>query len=192
MKEKVTRWSLDRLHFLLGHIEGFIESDVAEQKNILSRAQNFSPLGGLENIESFLECPAEDARLPIRVLEKLASFYEAGLLLQRGPAPGSNNANWWITNLFWRGSVFDLALADQVQANHLLKEMTPLQVHKSPAPKLLQSVGLEDLLTAPDADAFLIKPTTTVAYVLLSQMPKPWAADHVHHTHRLVNKCFAL
>ncbi|MGZ3722277.1 MAG: hypothetical protein ACXVA9_05070 [Bdellovibrionales bacterium] len=185
IKETIGRWSLDRLQFMLAHIEGFIDDENAEIKE---RAREFVPADGLDKIEKLLESDPSDVQLPHRVLERLSAFYDAGLLLQRGPA--QENAGWWVTDLFWRGNIFHLEIKDQVQANRLVPEVPPLQVNRMPAQKMLETLNLKFLSSSHEADAFLLKPTPTLAYVLISNLGAPWSGDHIAHTQRLVNKCF--
>lgn len=185
IKEKITRWSLDRVQFLLGHLEGFIGEEHSE---IRDRAKTFAAQGGLENVENLVTAGPSDPDLPGQVLERLSVFFEAGLLIQRGPSV--NKANWWCTDLFWRGNVFHLELDDQVQANHLMQEMAPLQVHKAQAQKILSALKLDFLVLGQDASAFLIKPTPAASFVLISELPAPWLIDHVGAAHKLINKAF--
>lgn len=185
IKETVGRWSLDKLKFLLAHIEDFIDDD---QKELKERVRGFSVDGGLDKIEKLVDFDPNDSHLPIRVAERLSAFFDSGLLLQRGPA--EENAGWWVTDLFWCGNLFHLDLKDQVQANRLVPEVPPLQVNRTSASKMLEILDLKFLAPGPDADAYLIKPTPTVAYVLISNLGAPWSVDHVAHAHRLVNKCF--
>lgn len=185
VKETIGRWSLERLKFMLAHIEGFIDD---ENREIKTRAKEFVAAGDLDKIQKLLESDPSDVQLPHRVLERLSAFFDAGLLLQRGPS--QEKASWWVTDLFWRGNIFHLELGDQVQANKLVPEVPPLQVSRMPAVKMLESLNLKFLSTAPDADAFLLKPTPSLAYVLISNLGAPWSADHIAHTQRLVNKAF--
>jgi hypothetical protein len=185
IKETLSRWSLERLQFLLAHIEGFIDD---EERDLKERARQFVAADGLDKIEKLLEGHPNDMQLPQRVLERLSVFFDSGLLLQRGPSQES--AGWWVTDLFWRGNVFHLDLKDQVQANRLVPEVPPLQVNRMPAQKMLDGLNLKFLSTSAEADAFLLKPTPTLAYILISNLGAPWSPDHIAHTQRLVNKCF--
>src|SRR6185503_4317594 len=107
-KEGIGRWSLDRIRFLLGHIEGFIDD---EQKDIHQRAGHFTPADGLDKIEKLVDGDLTGVDVPARVLERLAVFFEAGLLIQR--SPNVDSENWWVTDLFWRGTMFHVDLKDQ-------------------------------------------------------------------------------
>ena len=183
-KESLTRWSLERVQFVLGHIGEFIDDD---SKQMRERAKNFSAETGLEKIEALAGCDPADPHLPTVLLERLSPFFEAGLLLQRGV---SGSENWWVTDLFYRGIPFHLELKDQVDATASVPAITPLQVHKAPAAKVLGSLKLDFLNPSPDADAFLVKPTPATAYVLISNFAKPWTGEHMAQAHRLINKCF--
>lgn len=187
VKETITRWSLRRIQFLLAHVEDFIDD---EGKELRERAQNFSPEIGLDKIEKLVEYDSNDARLAMRVLERLCPFFDSGVLMQRGPS--SEQAGWWVTDIFWRGSVFHLDLQDQVQANGLMPELSPLQVNRASAAKVLGSLGMRFLSPNEEAGAYLLKPTPSVAYVLVSNLAPPWLQDHVNHASRLVNKSFIL
>jgi hypothetical protein len=185
IKEKITRWSLDRVQFLLAHIENFVEDESAELRE---RARAFSPQTGLESVERLVSCSPSDPKLALLVMESLVPFFDAGFVLQRGPDPDA--ANWWITDLFWRGNTFHLELKDQVRANALVPEITPLQVHRAPADKILSTSGMSFLAPGPESQGYLLRPTPSTAFVLLSRLAPPWALDHIACAHKLVNKCF--
>ncbi len=171
-------WTVDRLRFLLGHIEGFIDT---EADQIRERAKEFSPETGLENIETIAEPQAP----PEFVLERLSPFYDCGLLIR------NLNGPWIVTGLFWRGTVFPLTAADQRRADHLMDIFGPTKVGRAPAEKILKSVQLEFLLgTEKDHFGYLLQPAQDCAYVLFSRLADPWAKDHVLHTQRLLNKAF--
>jgi hypothetical protein len=183
--KEVSRWSLERLQFLLAHIEDFIDD---EERELRERARDFVAATGLDDIQKLVDCDPNDPQLARRVLERLSGFFDSGLLLQRGPA--EDNAGWWVTDLFWRGTVFHLDIKDQVRASRIVPEMQPLQVNRTSAPKLLESLNLKFLIPSLEADAYIFKPTPTSAYVLVSNLGKPWSADHIAHTQRLINKSF--
>ena len=185
LQEKWVRWSLERMQFLLSHVESFVEDEAAELRE---RVRNFTPQTGLEQVNSLVQCEPNDPHLPLLVLDRLTPFFEAGLLLQKGM--NSESSNWYVTDLFWRGATFHLEIKDQVNASGLVPELTPLQVHKAPAKKVLDSLGLSFLATKSDSEGYLLRPTPTVALVLLSHLAAPWAEDHLAHAHNLVNKCF--
>jgi len=185
IKESLSRWSIDRLQFLLAHIEDFIDD---EDRELRERAREFSVADGLDKIEKLVDGDPSDPNMPRRVLDRLTAFYDSGLLLQRGPS--SENPGWWVTDLFWRGTVFHLELRDQVVATKIVPEVPPLQVNRTPATQLLEKLNLKFLSPSPEAGAYLLKPTPSLAYVLVSNLAAPWLADHIAHTHRLVNKCF--
>jgi hypothetical protein len=184
-KRTLSRWSLERVQFLLSHIEDFIDD---ENEAIKKRARDFATISDLSNVENLVDCDPNDPKVPLRVLEKLALFFDSGFLLQRGPAV--DQANWWVTDLFWRGILFHLELNDQVQANTLVPEIPPLKVQRARAEQILERVQLQFLAPQEGSLAYLLKPTPTLAYVLISNMAAPWSVDHLTHTQRLLNKCF--
>ncbi|NJL25505.1 MAG: hypothetical protein HC902_10265, partial [Calothrix sp. SM1_5_4] len=62
IKEKITRWSLERVRFLLSHIEGFIDDENAELRD---RALAFTAQGGLDKIERLVESnPSDPVSIP--------------------------------------------------------------------------------------------------------------------------------
>ncbi|MBX3023232.1 MAG: hypothetical protein KF799_16275 [Bdellovibrionales bacterium] len=185
IKDKITRWSLERVRFVLAHIESFVED---ENMEVREKARGFSAQTGLGEVESLLVTEPNDPKLPLQVLTALAPFFDSGLLLQRGP--NAEDSNWWVTDLFWRGSTFHLDLKDQVRAVGLVPEITPLQVHRAEAERALNTVGMEFLIGAAGTQAYLFRPTPSTAYVVLSSLAAPWAVDHVAQAHTLVNKCF--
>lgn len=185
IQERLTKWSLTRVQYLLSHIEGFIED---ENKELRERARSFVVSTDLDTIESLVTLDPMDPRLATVLLNSLSPFFESGFLLQRGPT--ADVSHWWVTDIFCRGNSFHLDLADQVMANKLVPEMTPLQVHRSIAQPLLERLNLMFLLPGPHAEAFLLRPTPTVAYLLITNLAAPWSNDHLRQTQRLINKCF--
>jgi len=183
--DKITRWSLERIQFLLAHIENFVEDDDAELRE---RARHFAPQMGLDKIERLVSAEPSDPNLPRLVLENLTPFFDAGLLAQRGPDP--DHPNWWVTDLAWRGNTFHLELADQLRASSIVPEITPLQVHRADAPAVLKQLAMPFLKIAGDTQAYLLRPTPSIAYVLFSRLPELWAPDHVANAHKLINKSF--
>lgn len=175
------KWNLQRLQFLLGHIEDFIDSD---WKDIRERAKNFSAQTGLETVKDLIE-PAPEVRLPSFVLDRLTPFFESGLMLK-----SDDTVNWKVTDVFWRGSVFHLDTDEQSEAAHLMGNASPTQVQRAPAGKILSSLKMEFLAPNSDAQGYLLKPSPQVGYVLFSNLADPWARDHVSQAHRLINKAF--
>jgi hypothetical protein len=189
LTDKLSRWSLERVRFLLAHIESFVD-DQDGDRELRERARAFVAQTGLEGIESLLENEPGDPRLPLLLLQRLAPFFDAGLLLQRGLSADDGDGNWWMTDLFWRGSTFHLELNDQVRANTLVPEITPLQVRRAPATKILSALNMDFLRTPGGSDGYLLRPAPGVCFVLFSDLAPPWAADHLAHAHRLINKSF--
>lgn len=185
--EKLTRWSLERVRFVLSHLEGFVEDDTKEMRE---RARNFIQSTDLENVDSLVGVDFEpsDSRLPSQLLAGLSHFYESGLLLQQGPSQEASR--WWVTDVFCRGNTFHLDLQDQILAAQIVPDMTPLQVHRRSAQPLLEKLNLKFLLPSTHAEAFLLRPTPSIAYLLITNLAPPWSADHLIQTQRLVNKCF--
>ncbi len=185
IKTNVGRWSLDRVQFLLTHIGDFIDD---ESQELMQRARQFVAESGLDKLERLVECNPSDPELPVRVIESLSVFFSAGCVIQRGYL--LEDSNWWVTNIFWRGHVFHLDLNDQVRANSLIPEVTPMQINKANAQSILKPIKMDFLASSSDTEAFFLKPTPGVAFLLLSDMPAPWAIDQITHAHRLVNKAF--
>src|SRR5262245_7665651 len=121
ISEKLRHWSLNRVQYLLAHIEGFVDD---EDRDLSEQAKLFTSQTGLDKVQSLTEGLPNEEHLPARVLERLAPFFEAGLLIQRATSP--DKENWWLTDIFWRGITFHLELNDQVKANNLVKEVNPL------------------------------------------------------------------
>jgi len=174
-------WNLQRLKFLLGHIEDFIDTD---WKEIRERARSFAPQTGLEFIEDLVE-PSPQVRQPQYVLDRLAPFFESGMMIRT-----EDTLNWNVTDVFWRGSVFHLDADERSDASELVQDLTPLQVQRAPAPKILSRLGMEFLAPGTDAQGYLLRPAPHLGYVLFSNLADPFARDHMIHAHRLINKAF--
>lgn len=181
----IARWSLERVQFVLSHVEDFIDDDAQEMRE---RAKNFVAQQGLDKVEGLAGCEPLDPHLPTQLLERLSPFFDSGVLLQRGLSDESGN--WWVTDLFYRGTAFHLEPKDQVNATPIVPAISPMQVHRAPAVKVLSALKLNFLCPSKEADAFLVKPTPSTAFVLISNFPAPWTGDHVAQAHRLINKCF--
>jgi hypothetical protein len=188
LKDKIQHWSLERLRFLLSHIEGFIE-DTETEKQIRAQLAQFEPQSGLEHIENLVASESPNApELPLLVLERLVPFFLSGVLIARSPA--AEEGNWWATSFFWRGQLFRLQMSDQVLASHVVPEVSPLTIRKAQAQKTLSALNLQFLCPDEDGDAYLLKPTPILAYVLITRLAPPWRDDHLFHTQRLITKCF--
>jgi hypothetical protein len=170
-------WSLKKLRFLLGHIGDFVDSDWEE---IRERAKHFSPQTGLSQIQNFENATGQ----PAIVLDRLAPFFESGLLLHK------TSKDWAVTDVLWRGSVFHLQTDEQMSASSLITEFSPLQVKRAPADLILKTLDLDILSPGPDAQGYMLKPAPETGYILISNLADPWAADHVAQAHRLINKSF--
>jgi len=176
---------LDRIQFLLGHIEGFIDD---ETERLREACEGFTAQTGLEHIEHLIAVSPAQPALASLVLENLVPFFESGLLIQRSPC--AEEANWWVTDLFGRGLMFQLPLKEQIRANPLVPEITPLQVQRAAATKILDTLKLPFLAPSQEANGYILRPTPTTAFILVSNLPDIWAADHIAQAQRLVNKSF--
>ena len=56
--------------------------------------------------------------------------------------------------------------------------------------RALGEIKMDFLATCREATAYLLRPTPSISFVVISNMAAPFAVDHVAHAHRLVNKCF--
>ena len=171
------------MNFLLAHIQDFINDEAAALKQ---QTENFVVEGGLDKIEKLIEADPGDPNLPARVFERISAFFDSGLMMQKTNA----RAGWHVTDVFWRGKVFHLDSEEQVTVERLIPQVAPLQVHRANALKTLGQVNLQFLAPSSESDAYLFRPTPSVAYVLISNLAAPWSADHIENAHRLVNKCF--
>jgi hypothetical protein len=175
------KWNLQRLRLLLDQVEDFVDS---EWKEIRERALSFSPQTGLDQVEDLIE-PAPRVEQPAHVLDRLTPFFDSGLLLTE-----DNSGRWKVTNVFWRGSVFHLEPDEQTYADHLVREITPLQVQRAPAGKILKSLDMEFLAPSAESEGYLLRPAPRLGFLLISNLADPFARDHVAQAHRLINKAF--
>jgi hypothetical protein len=185
MKDLIRKWSLEKVQFIFEHVEDFIENDT---KEIREAAKSFEARRDLDGVQSLVEGDPSHPRMAQMVFERLSLYFDVGLLIQKGP--GGENANWWVTDCLWKGNVFHLEMKDQIAAAAVIPEMTPLQVHRADAKKVFKALGLEFFLKDIDGEAYLVRPTPHTAYLLVSQLPKPWSASHLETAHRLINKSF--
>ena len=180
----MSRWSLRRVGFVLGHLESFVEGD--EDEALRARVRDFAPQTDLGRVEKLTEADPQDPRLPQLVLERLAPFFDSGALIQK-PA---DSGEWVVTDVFGRGTSFHLEPRDQIAANRIVPEATPLDVRRAPARPLLGALTLECLLPSNEAQAYLLRPAPGVCLVLISNLAPVFAHDHVAHARQLINQSF--
>lgn len=168
---------MGKIRFLLGHIGDFVDADWEE---IRERAKHFSPQTGLGQIQSFENVTGQ----PAMVLDRLAPFFESGLLLNQ------SGDTWRVTDVLWRGSVFHLEQEEQISANALVTAFSPLQVKRAAADRILKTLNLDFLSPGSEAQGYFVKPAPETGYILISNLADPWASDHVAQAHRLINKSF--
>lgn len=178
----LSKWSLKKIEFLLSHIEEFIEDDNSPIREAVSR---FEVQTGLEKVSALHALDPSDPDLSFKVFEKIAPFYEAGLLFQF-------KSDWRVTDFFWRGQVFGLEPEDQIPAGNVMREISPLQVNSARARALLGQLGCDFIRVPDESRSFLFRPAESIAYVLISNLPDIWSADHVEATHTLLNRSFSI
>lgn len=180
----LAKWTLRQLQFLLSHIEELVGED---RNEIRDQMALFEPQTGLNHIDTLDAGTIEDPLLPARAFEKLAPFYEAGFLAVK------DDANVWsISHLFWKGQVFELEEEEQPSLNQLVGDISPLQVQRADAARVLNEMGFSYLQVPSTAKCFLFKPSFNAAYILVSDLPELWSEDHVTATHRLLSQSFQL
>ena len=180
----LAKWTLRQLQFLLSHVEELVGED---RNEIRDQMALFEPQTGLDMIESLDAGEIDDPQTPARAFAKLAPFYEAGFLAMKD----DNNA-WSISHLFWKGQVFELEEEEQPSLNKLVGDISPLQVQKAEASRVLPELGFGYLVVPPTAKCFLLKPAHDTAYIFVSDLPELWTEDHVTATQRLLSHSFLL
>ncbi len=184
IREKIGRWSLERVQFVLNHLEDF----VTETDSIGQQMATFSSQTGLNQIASLSVPPDEKGQTSVAVLQQLVPFFEAGFLIQKLSAAA--DSAWWVTDIFSRGQIFNLELKDQVRAEELMVSISPLQIVRAPTEKILGKLGLPFLQPKVDSSGYLIRPTPTVALLLISALSPLWIEDHMKQAQRLINNAF--
>ena len=133
------KWSLDKVKFLMSHIEDFVDENGSHQ--VSRTAKEFQASSDIENLGKLLISEAENREAPLKVLDRLIPFYEFGFLAQKSIS--IENTNWWITDFFWKGNLFRLTLEDQVEVQKFVPAITPLEVRKGKAPLFLKGLDLK-------------------------------------------------
>lgn len=180
------KWSLDKVKFLMNHIEDFVDENGSHQ--VSRTAKEFQVSTEIENLGELLVSEEETREAPLKVLERLVPYYEFGFLAQRSMS--YENDSWWITDFFWKGNLFRLTLEDQVEAKDFVPAMNPLGIQKGKAPLFLKGLNLDFIECPKEAEVFVLRPTANTAYFLATNLPKPWIEDHLEETKKLVNKAF--
>ena len=180
-----SKWSLKKVEFLLSHIEDFVEDDSASA-TLRKALAGFEVQSGLDRLALLHTPTPSDPELPVRVFEKIAPFYEAGLLLREV-------GDWFITDFFWRGQLFSLENEDRLPASKVMREISPLEVTAAAAPRVLEELGCGFLKVPPDSlAAFCSGRPITWRTFLFQTSPDLWSADHVASTLTLINRSFSL
>ena len=176
-------WTLGRVGFVLGHLENFVEH-AHDDEHLRVRVREFSPQTGLAEVERLGLGDPLDPKLPELLLERLAPFFDSGVLIQ------NELDGWVVTDVFGRGATFHLSPDERIAAARVVPEAAPLDVRRTPAPGVLRALDLDCLLPAPDATAYVLKPTPAVCVLLVSRLAPVFAFDHVAAARRLVNESF--
>lgn len=180
------RGLVERLGNLEASVGGLLESNTAQAEQ-LGRMRAFEARTDLINVPSLLDTPlADPADLPALVLQRLAPYFEGGLLVQR-PAGGGP---WRLHGFVTKGEFFPLNENERIDAGHLVQSLGPDQVLKANAEALLAEIPVPFAPVRWEAQAFLAMPAPDVAFILISDIPALWREDHVRSSLRLINDAF--
>lgn len=180
------KWSLDKIKFLMSHIEDFVDENGSHQ--VSRTAREFQASSEISQVGTLMMSEPENREAPLKVLERLLPYYEFGFLAQK--SINIENPRWWITDFFWKGNLFRLTLEDQIEVRKFIPSMTPLQVKKGKASLFLHGLNLDFIECQDETEVFVIRPTSQTAFLLASDLPAPWKEEHLEETKRLVNKAF--
>jgi hypothetical protein len=180
------KWSLDKVKFLMSHIEDFVDE---EGSHLVSRtAKDFQASSDIQALSELSLSEPETREAPFKVLERLVPYYEFGFLAQKSISV--ENSTWWITNFFWKGNIFRLALEDQLEAQKFVPPLTPLEMRKGRAPLFLKGLNLDFIECPEESEIFALRPTSHTTYFLATNLPAPWLETHLEETRKLINKAF--
>lgn len=182
----IKKWSLEKIKFLMSHIEDFIDEDGSHQ--VSRTAKEFEPQSDISSLSSLSMSEQDTLQTPNRVLERLVPFYEFGFLAQKSTS--SESSNWWITDFFWRGNMFRLRLEDQIEVQKFIPPISPLEVKRGQTSLFLKGLKLDFMECQDDSEIFALRPTSHATYFLSSDLPKPWSISHLEETRKLVTKAF--
>lgn len=184
MNELWTRRGLTSLAKKMELFNRRVSEMLDETDKKLQMMSDFEPSGRIADVD-FLLNPAiiPEARRGPLVVERMAPFFQAVLWLHRTDPQG----NWIMNRFAWKGQFFELESSECQLPAQALPELSPLKVQKTSASQLLKSLNLEFIFLGELAQAFLLRPTPSDAFVLVSETPGPWAADLLEHSLRLIN-----
>ena len=185
-KESLKKWSLDKVKFLMNHIEDFVDENGSHQ--VSRTAREFQASSDVQKLSELILSEPETREAPLKVLERLMPYYEFGFLAQKSIS--IENENWWITDFFWKGNLFRLTVEDQLEARKFIPMITPLEVRKGKAPSFLKGLNLDFIECPEDSEVFVLRPTSSAAYFLATNLPQPWVESHLEETRKMVNKAF--
>ncbi len=180
------KWSLEKVKFLMSHIEDFVDENGSHQ--VSRTAKEFQARTDLDQLAKTIVSEPENREAPLKVLERLIPFYEFGFLAQKSVS--SEDPDWWVTDLFWKGSLFRLSLEDQLEVQKFVPTISPLEVKRGKATLFLKGLDLDFIECPDDAEVFVLRPTSNTAYFLATNLPKPWIQSHLEETRKVVNKAF--
>jgi len=180
------KWSLDKIKFLMDHIEDFVDENGSHQ--ISRTAQSFEVRSDIHAVSDLSLSEPDNLEAPLKVLERLVPYYEFGFLAQKSYS--EDEEKWWITNFFWKGNLFHLKVEDQLEAQSFVPLITPLEIRKGKAPLFLKGLDLDFIECPKDSDVYVLRPTSSTTYFLATNLPEPWVESHLEGTRKLVNKAF--
>jgi hypothetical protein len=178
------RGLVEKLEHLESSVDDMLNSDAHHQQ--LERMRTFAPRTDLTTVDALIDALPDPAPLPSLVLQRLAPFFDGALLLEFNPRLDL----WQLAAFVTRGEYFHLEEKEQLEASHLIQPLGPDQVLKANAEAMLAEIPLPFALSSSSAQAFLILPTPTAAYILISDVPPLWSEDHMRSALRLINQAF--
>ena len=130
------------------------------------------------------ELPEDLEDKTIILFSRLAIFFDVGILLEK------ENTNWKAQAYFVEGRMN--ALLDQSMEVKGGPQITPLQIVKAPALPFLKQLGIELKIRSPqDLTAFLLRPHSSVSFILMTRLAGPWLKNHMNDIHQEILKAFA-
>lgn len=166
-------------------LERFLDQDLDQNFAEIERQQGlFEALRDSNALMGISEgLPSDHLMRVACVFAKLSIFFQAGVLLE-------NNDNIWKAQAeFFKGHTRSIQISPRPTIP--IPSMNCLTVVRAPSRPVLKKLNLSRLDPQNKSQALLIKPTHDFAFLLFSDLPEIWLAEHTETLVRSLGNCFS-
>lgn len=187
MTELWTRSKLSQLSNQLAVLNRHVSDLLNETDKTLNSMRNFEPADDLASINSILEPQSvKEAERGAWIVERLAPYLDIIMWMHHTGV----NDSWLMTRFAWRGQIFEMVHAECEIEGSAVPSVSPLKILKTQGFKILNALHLNFVNIDFDTPAFLLKPTPSDAFIVMSRTPATWLEEKITHIQKLINQSY--